>query len=76
MPSDFMPMTYDGDLLRLASAWCDEAITDAELAKLQAILAADAQARLQFISYMQMHCAIEAEVVGAADCDLRHVGHK
>src|SRR5262245_32854412 len=64
MPSDFMPTTDDGDLLRLASAWCDEAITDSELAKLQAALAADPQARLQFISYMQVHGGIKTEIVG------------
>jgi len=64
MPSDFMPTTDDGDLLRLASAWCDEAITDAELAKLQAVLGADPQARLQFISYMQVHGGIKTEIVG------------
>jgi len=76
MPSDFMPMTDDGDLLRLASAWCDGAITDAELAKLKAILGADAQARLQFIAYMQVHGGIKTEVVGAVDCDPPHLGRK
>jgi hypothetical protein len=64
MPPDFMPTTDDGDLVRLASAWCDEAITDAELAKLQATLAADPQARLQFISYMGVHGGIKTEIVG------------
>jgi len=63
MPSD-TPTTDDGDLLRLASAWCDEAITDAELAKLQTILTADPQARLQFISYMGVHGGIKTEIVG------------
>lgn len=53
----------DSELLRLASAWCDDAITDAELAKLQAVLSADPRARLQFISYMGVHGGIKTEIV-------------
>jgi len=63
MPSQSQTLTQDSELLRLASAWCDDAITDAELAKLQAILSADPQARLQFISYMGVHGGIKTEIV-------------
>src|SRR5215467_4402705 len=63
MPRESNTLTPDSELLRLASAWCDDAITDAELAKLQAILSADPQARLQFISYMGVHGGIKTEIV-------------
>lgn len=65
MPSEQKRFTVAGDdLFRLMSAWCDEAITDADRNKLQALLNVDQEARLQFISYMGIHGGIKTEIVG------------
>src|SRR5262249_39158806 len=61
--SQSQTLTHDSELLRLASAWCDDAVTDTELAKLQAMLSTDPEARLQFISYMGVHGGIKTEIV-------------
>jgi hypothetical protein len=52
------------ELRRLVSAWCDEVISEADLARLQAELLADEHARLEFIAYMNVHGAIKTEIIG------------
>ena len=61
------PTTNDitnDELRRLVSAWCDEVISDADLARLQSKLLADAPSRLEFIAYMNVHGGIKTEIIG------------
>src|SRR5262249_57854796 len=52
------------ELHRLFSAWCDEVISAPDQERLQAMLLADPQARLDFISYMGVHGGIKTEIIG------------
>jgi hypothetical protein len=65
MNADLNPVDLNQDELhRLISAWCDEVIADVDFRRLQGILIADSQARLNFISYMGVHGGIKTEIVG------------
>lgn len=65
MTSDLKPIDPNGDELhRLISAWCDEAISALDLARLQSLLSTNPQARLDFISYMGVHGGIKTQIIG------------
>ena len=65
MTIDLKSIDHNRDELhRLISAWCDEAISETDLKRLQSLLAADPQSRLDFISYMGVHGGIKTNIMG------------
>jgi Concanavalin A-like lectin/glucanases superfamily len=60
----------DNERLRLLSVWCDGAITDAEIDRLDALVRTDPEFRDLYLKYMDQHAVLAAAVLPIEDVRL------